>query len=61
MSGIREIAERAGVSISTVSNVLHNKNSASPKTRERSLRSRRNSAMRCPCPGSGAIIRSSVI
>ena len=37
MSGIREIAERAGVSISTVSNVLHNKHSASPKTREKIL------------------------
>ena len=38
MSGIREIAERAGVSISTVSNVLHNKNnSASAKTREKIL------------------------
>ncbi|MBP5385278.1 MAG: LacI family DNA-binding transcriptional regulator [Lachnospiraceae bacterium] len=37
MSGIRDIAERAGVSISTVSNVLHNKNSASAKTREKIL------------------------
>lgn len=38
MSGIRDIAERAGVSISTVSNVLHNKNnSASAKTREKVL------------------------
>ncbi len=37
MSGIRDIAERAGVSISTVSNVLHNKNSASAATREKIL------------------------
>ncbi len=37
MSGIRDIAERAGVSISTVSNVLHNKNSASVQTREKIL------------------------
>ncbi|MCR5688605.1 MAG: LacI family transcriptional regulator [Lachnospiraceae bacterium] len=37
MAGIRDIAERAGVSISTVSNVLHNKNSASEKTREKIL------------------------
>ncbi|MCR5590655.1 MAG: LacI family transcriptional regulator [Lachnospiraceae bacterium] len=37
MPGIREIAERAGVSISTVSNVLHNKNSASAQTREKIL------------------------
>ncbi|MCR5788675.1 MAG: LacI family transcriptional regulator [Lachnospiraceae bacterium] len=35
MPGIRDIAERAGVSISTVSNVLHHKNSASAETRER--------------------------
>ncbi len=37
MAGIRDIAERAGVSISTVSNVLHNKNSASAATREKIL------------------------
>lgn len=35
MAGIREIAEKAGVSISTVSNVLHHKNSASKETREK--------------------------
>ncbi|MCR4657888.1 MAG: LacI family transcriptional regulator, partial [Lachnospiraceae bacterium] len=35
MPGIRDIAERAGVSISTVSNVLHHKNSASEETREK--------------------------
>lgn len=35
MAGIREVAERAGVSISTVSNVLHHKNSASEETKER--------------------------
>ncbi len=38
MAGIREIAQQAGVSISTVSNVLHNKNSASAETREKILR-----------------------
>ena len=35
MPGIRDIAERAGASISTVSNVLHHKNSASEETREK--------------------------
>lgn len=35
MPGIRDIAEKAGVSISTVSNVLHHKNSASKETREK--------------------------
>lgn len=38
MAGIRDIAQRAGVSISTVSNVLHNKNNASAQTREKILR-----------------------
>ncbi len=38
MAGIRDIAEQAGVSISTVSNVLHNKNSASAATRDKILR-----------------------
>lgn len=37
MAGIRDIAQRAGVSISTVSNVLHNKKSASDATREKIL------------------------
>lgn len=37
MAGIRDIAERAGVSISTVSNVLHHKNSASKETRDKIL------------------------
>ncbi|HAG68698.1 MAG TPA: LacI family transcriptional regulator [Lachnospiraceae bacterium] len=35
MPGIRDIAQRAGVSISTVSNVLHHKNSASEETKEK--------------------------
>ncbi len=37
MPGIRDIAEKAGVSISTVSNVLHNKNCASEETRKKIL------------------------
>lgn len=37
MAGIKEIAERAGVSIATVSNVLHKKQNVSEETREKIL------------------------
>lgn len=38
MAGIKDVAKKAGVSISTVSNVLNNKNNVGEETREKVLR-----------------------
>ncbi|HOB20843.1 MAG TPA: LacI family DNA-binding transcriptional regulator [Candidatus Atribacteria bacterium] len=38
MVGMKEVAKRAGVSVSTVSNVLNNKKNVGPETRERVLK-----------------------